>query len=247
VSDPSAHLLDVPADPGAARAARRRLLLWVALVIALLGLAAAWTWTPLRDFIDTGALVDWLGSVAARPWAPLVVLAGFLLGGLLALPVTLMVVLTVGAFGPAWGFVLALAGSSASGMLSFWIGRRLGRQSLERLAGGRVHRLSERLGTHGFTTIALLRMVPVAHFTVISLSAGASHIRVRDFLLGTVAGMAPGLAAMTLFVDQLAAVARDPGPRHFLAVSLVGAILLATLLVVRALIRRRARHPARDI
>ncbi|MDZ7750034.1 MAG: VTT domain-containing protein [Halofilum sp. (in: g-proteobacteria)] len=224
---------------GARAAARRRLLAWAMALLVLLALAAAWSWTPMREWIDPRVLAEGLERIRAEPWAPMVVLAGFLVGGLLVLPVTLMTVLTLATFGPVLGFVYALVGSAASAMLSFGIGRGLGRRAVEQLAGTRVYRMSRRLGRHGLLAIALLRMMPVAHFTVVSLSAGASHVRARDFLAGTALGMAPGLAAIALFFDRVQAAARQPDPAQVLGVLAVGAAIVAALLGLRALVRRR--------
>jgi uncharacterized membrane protein YdjX (TVP38/TMEM64 family) len=63
----------------------------------------------------------------------------------------------------------------------------------------------------------------VAPFTVINLAAGASHIRFRDFLLGTVLGMAPGITGMTLFAGQLGRLLKRPDLANF---ALLGALLL---------------------
>lgn len=232
----SDSIVDTPA-----RTARRRLLAWALALAALLLLAAAWTWTPLREVVRPQPLAAWLTTLRAEPWVPLVVLAGFLVGGILVLPVTLMVVLTVASFGPALGFVYALVGATASGMLSFAIGRAAGRRHIERLAGSRVYRFSARLGRHGLLAILLLRLVPVAHFTIISLTAGASHIRTRDFLAGTLLGMAPGLLAIAVFLDRLAAVARDPGPLGFAWMLAVAVIIALGLYLVHRWVRRRLR------
>jgi uncharacterized membrane protein YdjX (TVP38/TMEM64 family) len=218
--------------------ARRRLLAWALFLLALLGLALAWTWGPLREAIQPQQLADWLARVRAEPWAPAVVIAGFVVGGLLVLPVTLMTVLTLTTFGPVWGFVYALAGAAISGLISFAIGRVLGRRSVEQLAGSRVYRASRRFGRHGLLAIALLRMMPIAHFTVVSLSAGASHVRVRDFLLGTILGMSPGLAAIALFFDRVRAAAEQPDTTRLLAVLAVGVVIVAALLLLRGRLRR---------
>ena len=233
-----ATLSDSHLDHPEAPRAKRRLLVWAIALLALLCLAGAWALTPLRELLSPGLLARWLEQIRAEPWAPVVVVGGFLVGGLLVLPVTLMTVLTLTTFGPIWGFVYALAGSAASGMLSFLIGRLLGRRSVEQLAGSRVHRASQRIGRHGLLTVALLRMIPVAHFTVISLSAGASHIRARDFLAGTLLGMAPGLAAIALLFDRVRAAAERPDPLRVLTLLAVGALVVAVILVLRARLRQ---------
>jgi len=70
----------------------------------------------------------------------------------------------------------------------------------------------------------VIRIVPVAPFTVVNLVAGASHIRFRDFLIGTVLGMIPGIGAVTIFSDQLFAVMHKPSLD---TVSILAAVALA--------------------
>ena len=58
--------------------------------------------------------------------------------------------------------------------------------------------------------MAVVRNLPVAPFTIVNMVAGASHIKLTDFLLGTALGMLPGIVAITVFADRVAAVARNP-------------------------------------
>ncbi len=222
-----------------ADSARRRLLRWALALIGLLIVAAVWMWSPLHELLAPRELGPWLARFRYEPWAPLAVLACFIGGGLLMLPVTLMVVLTAIAFGPVLGFVYALLASTASAGVSFMIGRGLGHRHVEQLAGTRVHDLSRRIGHHGFLTIALLRMVPVAHFTVVSMAAGTSHIRLASFLLGTIVGMAPGMIVLIAFLDSLATAAREPDPLRIGISLTLGLGLVATLLGLRHWLRRR--------
>ena len=52
-------------------------------------------------------------------------------------------------------------------------------------------------------TLTLLRLVPVAPFTVVSVVCGALGVRLDLFLLATVAGTIPSLAAGALVVWAL--------------------------------------------
>ena len=228
--------------------ARRRLLRWALILVGLLLLAGVWVWSPLHETLNPGELGQWLARFRYEPWAPLAVLAVFIGGGVLMLPVTLMVVLTAVAFGPVLGFAYALLASTASAGVSFLIGRRLGHRHVEQLSGSRIHDLSRRIGRHGFLTIALLRMVPVAHFTVISMAAGTSHIRIASFLAGTVVGMAPGMIVLIAFLDSLAAAAREPDPVRVTIALALGLGLVATLLGLRHWLRGRkaSRERARS-
>lgn len=219
--------------------ARRRLLRWSVALVILAVAAIAWTTTPARDLIAPERLVDLAETFRGHPAAPWIVLGGFVVGGFLALPVTLMVVIAVATFGAVPGFLWALGGATLSATLSFLIGRRLGHRDVERLAGSRLHALSRRLRDAGITSIAALRMMPVTHFTVVSLIAGASHIRLRDFVAGTMIGMAPGIGAIALLFDRFAVAAREPEPRHFLGLALASLGILAALLTIRRLVRKQ--------
>ena len=48
-----------------------------------------------------------------------------------------------------------------------------------------------------------LRALPVAPFTLVNLAAGAGAIRLSDFILGTLIGMAPGLELIAVLGDRL--------------------------------------------
>jgi uncharacterized membrane protein YdjX (TVP38/TMEM64 family) len=59
--------------------------------------------------------------------------------------------------------------------------------------------------------MTLVRLLPLAPFSIVNAVAGASHIGWRDFLLGTLLGMAPGIVLTAAFIDRVVAVVRDPG------------------------------------
>ena len=66
-------------------------------------------------------------------------------------------------------------------------------------------------------------MVPLAPFAIVNMIAGTSHIRLRDFLIGSAIGMTPGTIVFALFVDQLDSALRNPGTSSLV---LVGSTLL---------------------
>lgn len=82
---------------------------------------------------------------------------------------------------------------------------------MKKLPGHLVSRVSRALGRQGLLAVITLRIVPVAPFTVVNLAAGASHIRFRDFALGTLLGMIPGTLALAALSDQAMSAIRAPG------------------------------------
>jgi phosphatidylserine/phosphatidylglycerophosphate/cardiolipin synthase-like enzyme/uncharacterized membrane protein YdjX (TVP38/TMEM64 family) len=219
--------------------ARRRILLGAGLLVALVALAAAWQWTPLKDWLNVQDMVAALSDFKDSPVAPLIVLGGYVLGGLAVVPVTVLIAVTVLAFGPVLGFTYSFAGTVLSAAVTFFVGHLLGRQWVRRLGGTTLHRLSRRLAKQGILSVMAVRVVPVAPFTVVNVVAGASHIRFRDFLIGTIVGMLPGLLGMTVFIDRLVATVKNPGPRGFAIMAVVALIILAVALGLRNWLYKR--------
>ena len=60
---------------------------------------------------------------------------------------------------------------------------------------------------------------------MVNLVAGASHLRMGRFLLGTVIGMTPGIGALTRFSDSLFRAVTEPGPQS------LGVLLGATVFI----------------
>jgi phospholipase D1/2 len=172
-------------------------------------------------------LVGYAEQFEQSALAPFLVVAAFVLGGLLIVPVTALIAVTVLAFGPMLGFFYALIGMTVSALLTFWMGQLLGRQTIRRLAGSRLNDLSRRLAQKGVLAVMIIRMVPIAPFTIVNLVAGASHLRFRDFAVGTVLGEVPGLLALSLFIDQVNETVRHPSVMS--VGMLIGVVLLLYL------------------
>ncbi|MNL06664.1 TVP38/TMEM64 family inner membrane protein YdjZ [compost metagenome] len=177
--------------------------------------------------------------VRDMPFAPGAMMAAFVAGGLVMFPVTLLIVVTLVVFGPWYGAVLALCGTVLSAAGGYTAGRLLGRHAVRRLGGRRLNRLSHKVRQHGVLAMVVLRLVPVAPFTLVNLVVGASRIRLRDCLLGTAIGMTPGILITASLVDRIAAVAKDPGAGTF---ALLALVLLIPITVAVLLRRRRKRR-----
>jgi phospholipase D1/2 len=157
------------------------------------------------------------------------------------LPVTVLIIATASVFGPWLGIAYSLAGSLASAVLMFAIGRALGRGSVEELTGRQYRRIAEGLRNRGVPTMVVLRMLPVAPFTVVNMVVGATGIGLRDFAAGTVIGMLPGIVSLCLFQAQLVEAFRHPDAGNVAKLALVGAAIAVTLVWLRGRLRARRR------
>jgi uncharacterized membrane protein YdjX (TVP38/TMEM64 family) len=165
-------------------------------------------------------------------------------GALLVMfPLSILVALTGLVFGPTWGFVYATLGTLTSSVVSYWVGRRLGRKTLMTYGGRHLKGMSRYLAHCGIRTMTVINLLPLAPFTLTNMMAGAFHLRFRDYMIGSTLGIVPGLAAVILLGSQLGALvtATDRGELLWsLAGLAAGVALLAGL--KRWSDRRRGPH-----
>lgn len=221
--------------------ARRHIMKGALILLTLLALAAAWRWTPLREWLDIPRLAEYAAGFSSHPAAPFAVIGGFLLGGLAVAPVTVLIAVTVLAFGPLLGFIYSFVGMTLSALLTYSLGHMLGHQTVDLLAGSRLHELSRRLAQRGLLTMITVRILPVAPFTIINIVAGASHIHFRDFFIGTLIGELPGLIAISIFIDQVSQTIRNPGPTSFLVLAGVAGIIILGAIWLQRWLGKKAR------
>jgi uncharacterized membrane protein YdjX (TVP38/TMEM64 family) len=112
---------------------------------------------------------------------------------------------------PGWlAFVYVLGGALLGSAIGFIGGRVMSRGALERISGSRLGQLSRQLAKRGTIAVAVLRLVPIASFAAFNLVAGASHLGFRQFMVGSLLGLAPGLGAITLLLGTLWAAVTEP-------------------------------------
>jgi phospholipase D1/2 len=223
-----------PIPPEERRSARGVLLRGALIVVLLFALAAAWRWTSLRQWLDVKSIAGWEVSLRQSHAAPLYVLGAFVLGGLAVFPVTILIAATAFAFGPWTALFYSLLGCVLSAMAIYAIGFWLGRDTVARFTGRRWNRLHRLISKHGVLAVAVIRMLPVAPYSVVNLAAGAAHVRFRDFVLGTTIGMSPGVTGITLFETELEQMIHDPS-----GVTLAVLATILTFMILGAVWLRR--------
>jgi uncharacterized membrane protein YdjX (TVP38/TMEM64 family) len=223
-----------PKDGGS----RRRIWLGVAILLVLLGMAAAWRWTPLADQIDIRKITGWAISLRTNPVRPAIVLAAYLVGSLISFPITVLILATALVFGPVGGMVYALAGCVLGSVATYALGYFLGRDFVKRIMGRKWQTLERKITQSGILAVATLRLIPVAPFTVVNVISGAFQVPFRDYIIGSVLGLAPGIVVTNLFAHQLESAIRNPGPGSFVIL----AILIAASVWGVVWLRRRVAN-----
>jgi phospholipase D1/2 len=223
----------------ARKPAPRRLIGLGMLAIGLALLAIAWRWTPLRDWVNLAAMVALARDLDALPFTPLAVVLGYVVAGMAMVPVMLLIAVTGIVFGPLYGTLYAVGGTLLSAACSYGLGHWLGRTTVQRMLGPRINRLSQRIARRGILAMMVVRLLPLAPFTVVNVVAGASHIRFRDYLLGTLFGMLPGIVMTVTFVHHLAEAVRNPSPGTVAILATLAATIIAIAVGLQKLLKRK--------
>lgn len=130
-------------------------------------------WTGIGLFI----LLAVVAKLLFIPVSPFSLLAGYLFGGLL-------------------GGIIALSALTLASLVPFWLARHLGagfvRETIE-IRSDRLKRYNDLVHRRGFMAVLFLRLVPTLPMTAVNLLFGLTRVRVRDFMVGTLLGLAPGI------------------------------------------------------
>jgi phospholipase D1/2 len=187
--------------------------------------------------LDLQQVSSWLAPHRNAWYALPAVVAAFVLLGLVMVPVILLIAATGVAFGPWLGPVYAMAGCLASASAGFAIGRWLGLARVQRWGGERIVKVTKSLKRNGTLAVFLARKVP-APFLLTNIVVGASTVRYRDFIFGTVLGMGAFIVALAGFGYHLSQAWSQPSP-----VVLAAAALFLVIPLTLAYVINRALRP----
>ena len=171
--------------------------------LAVLLLTAVWRYTPLAHVVTAGNTIAWAKEFGSQWWAPWVVMLVYTPACFVMFPRPLITLAGVVAFGPWLGFFYALAGIVFSAIVTYYVGKRMRRDTVRRIAGAKLDKMVEVLKEHGLLAMTLLRLVPLAPFAVEGIVAGAVRLKLWHLAVGTAIGMVPGSLVTTVFGDQL--------------------------------------------
>jgi uncharacterized membrane protein YdjX (TVP38/TMEM64 family) len=181
-------------------------------------------------------LVERLRAFGDHWWAPLALIAAFVvvnMTGIPGTPLTLAAGVVWGwLFGGFWVMTSIMIGTAVPYLITRQRVPRL-RQTIENSFGT----LSHRLRGHGVTNVALLRLVHVFPFAAISYAAGLAGVKLRDYLIGTFIGTLPGVLIYTYLADAILSGLVSP-EQAALRIGIAAVLLVALIVVSRWLGRK---------
>lgn len=143
----------------------------------------------LRWVIEAAKLLH-----GAGPWGALLTALGIYLLTLLLLPIIPLIVACGWLYGLP-GAALSLAAAVASAATSFSVARALaGKEAAQVLHDRpRARALAHLAAEGGILTVVLVRLSPILPYTPSNAVMGLTPMRLRDVVVGTALGMAPGI------------------------------------------------------
>ena len=181
----------------------------------------------------TDGLRDLLTSVGESRWGVVAFILVYTGAVVILLPGTLGTLTAGAVYGfPLGGFV-ALAGATFGSTIAFLISRALGREGAQSLFGARLTGVDEFIGRNDFSSILVLRLMPIVPFNLLNYGSGLTSVRLSRYVAASVIGMAPG----TFLAAGLADQADNPTGAPFLI--LAGLFILA--LIASVVVGKRMR------
>lgn len=242
-ADPD-HAIPIPTPvvPGSEKKITGRL--FAILLLTALGLAALagglLAFTPIRDVMAADTMQNAVDILAKEPSGLPLVLLLYIGAGFILFPISVLIVATSIAFGPWMGGLLSLAGAMASAAVSFWIARIAGKNLLARFMGGRLDRITRHSRDYGILGVAAIRLMPIAPFSLVNLAAGIAPVRFRDFVIGSVLGLLPGIAAIALVGNSVWSLFSDPTRTEIILLG-CGVVLWGAVMIVSQRLSRKHR------
>ena len=145
-----------------------------------------------------GRLTELMMRSAASPWAILGVVSVYVLLALTGFPQILLFTATVIAFGPKTGALYSWFATMVSATITFALGHMFGGRWVKKFGGERAQATINFLGRHAILASGLVRVVPSAPFIVVNAAAGAAHLPLWKYWVGTGVGIVPKIALVAV-------------------------------------------------
>ena len=172
----------------------------VVLALVLIGLYAAGRYSGLTENIDAERIRQLV--IDTGGWGWLLYVAVFAGGEFIHIPGMIFVASGILVYGKFLGFVLGFVASVVSVSVSFWLVRLLGGTPLGNLERPWLQRGLAHLDTRPIRTVFLLRLflwlAPALNYAL-----ALTHVKYRDYLIGSALGLIVPVAGAALLFDWL--------------------------------------------
>ncbi len=201
----------------------------ILLIVFVVGFGGVYQLLPIEEWLEP----EWLSSYLQKfGWAGPLLLIGMMTLAVVISPIpSLPLDLAAGAaYGPFWGGVYVLLGAELGAIVSFLIGRALGKDVIGGWLGRDVTFCEQCSDHHLMGIVALVRLVPLFSFDIVSYGAGLTTMSLRAFALATLVGMIPPTFTFTYLGSSVVSI---DGTMVLLGLVAVGLFLLLPKWIVK--------------
>jgi len=189
----------------------------------------------ISGYLEEQTLRNWIGSYGAL--APIIYMLVYTVAPALFLPGLPITIAGGILFGPLWGVVYAIFGSTAGACVAFLVSRYLARELVERhLKSPRWRRLDKGVEKHGWKVVAFTRLIPLFPFNLLNYAFGLTKIGFRQYAVATFFCMLPACIAFIVFSSSLLDLIRGK-----VSLTFIIGIILVVLVSMFPLFYRRYR------
>jgi uncharacterized membrane protein YdjX (TVP38/TMEM64 family) len=224
----------------------RPLLIRFALLVVFVATAFALvTLTPLREYMDKEKLAALLERLRGEWWAPLVLIGSFILL-CPVIPATPLLVAGGIVFGFFWGTVYNVVGTYLGGVVTYFLGRALGRDFFVHLLGKRLKPVERAIARRGFWSLVGLRFLPIPYMLV-NYCAAFVGIRPAYFLTTTLLGLIPSLTIFTYFSATLARLGSADKTKTMIQFGVATLLIISLAIGPQIWMARKRKKRYRDL
>jgi uncharacterized membrane protein YdjX (TVP38/TMEM64 family) len=144
--------------------------------------------------------------------------------------------------GFVYGFVpgtaFAICGWVLAGLLTYALGRSVGRPLLQRLLGSRFEQLASTIERGGTPLLLSARLIPIVPFALLGYAAGAVQVNLWSFTWTTFVGYLP-LTAAVAYLGSRAQTLSTSNPIVWIAAAALVALLVGERVASKRVMQRR--------
>ena len=138
-------------------------------------------------------------------WGPVVIITTMILQTfLLFVPTVAMMIVTVLAYGPWWGSILAFTAVTVASSIGYIVGRYLGELFVRKLVGDKTeNKIEDFIKDYGFGAVFLFRINSLLSNDAISFISGMLGMNFTTFITATISGITPLILLIAIFSQSM--------------------------------------------
>lgn len=189
--------------------------------------------TGATRYLEQEVLRQWIQSYGAL--APVIYMVIYTVAPALLLPGLPITIAGGILFGPLWGVVYTIIGSTLGACVAFLTSRYIAGKWIEsKLKSPRWRRLDEGVECHGWKVVAFTRLIPLFPFNLLNYAFGLTKVKFVHYAAATFIFMLPACIAYIVFSSSLLDLLRGEISLAFVA----GLVLVALVSIIPFLYRR---------